>query len=585
MSEQPDSAPIPSAWPIYRRLLGYVVPYRVAFGFAFIAMTMDAALDGAIATLMQPLMEDGFVSRDPTITQILVPVLLGIFLLRGLASLTYGYLMAWVGRRIVHKLRAEVFSRYLVLPTRAFDASSGGSMLSKITFDIEQIAASASNAITYLVRDSLKVIVLMGVMIYHSWKLSLVIMVVGPTIAMLITYVSRLFRKHSRSIQDSMGDVTRVAEESIDGHRVVKVFGGEKYEEARFAEVNDDNRRSNMRLEFARSGSDAIVQWIAGIGITVIIYFAVAHSELSTGDFTAFLSAMLLLMGPLKHLTNINAPLQKGIAAARSVFEVLDQEPEDQGGDRKVDRAKGELSFRSVSFSYDESKGDVLRDLNFEVPAGATVALVGRSGSGKSTLVSLIPRLYDVQRGDLLLDGHPVRDYRLADLRRQVALVSQDVVLFNDSIAANIAYGTLAEVPREDVERAAKQAFVTEFTDRLPQGLDTMVGDRGVLLSGGQRQRIAIARALLKDAPILILDEATSALDSESERQIQAALGLLMEGRTTLVIAHRLSTVEGADRVMVMRDGAIVESGDHAELIARDGEYAALHRLQFQSDD
>jgi ATP-binding cassette, subfamily B, bacterial MsbA len=583
MSDQ-ASKPPPSAWPIYKRLLGYVAPYRIAFGFAFIAMAADAALDGTIAMLMQPLMEDGFVSRDATITKILVPVLLGIFLMRGLASLTYGYLMAWVGRRIVHKLRAQLFGRYLQLPTRSFDTSTGGSMLSKITFDIEQISASASNAITFLVRDSLKVIVLMGVMVYHSWQLSLVIMVVGPTIALLVGYVSRLFRKHSRNIQDSMGDVTRVAEESIDGHRVVKVFGGEAYEEDRFRDVNDENRRSNMRLEFARSGSDAIVQWIAGVGITIIIYFAVAHSELSTGDFTAFLSAMLLLMGPLKHLTNINAPLQKGIAAARSVFEVLDKEPEDPGGDLSIDRAKGELTFSAVSFSYDESKGDVLTDLNIDVPAGSTVALVGRSGSGKSTLVSLIPRLYDVARGRLMLDGHPLRDYRLADLRRQVALVSQEVVLFNDTIAANIAYGGLAKVPRAAVERAAAQAFVTEFSDRLPQGLNTMVGDRGVLLSGGQRQRIAIARALLKDAPILILDEATSALDSESERQIQAALGVLMEGRTTLVIAHRLSTVEGADRVLVLRDGAVVESGDHAQLIALDGEYAALHRLQFQSD-
>jgi ATP-binding cassette, subfamily B, bacterial MsbA len=573
-----------SAWPIYRRLLKYVAPYRAAFLFAFFAMAADASLDATIAMLMQPLMENGFVSRDVTITRILVPVLLGIFLLRGLASLSYGYLMAWIGRRVIHALRSELFGRYLVLPTRAFDASTGGSMLSKITFDIEQISASASNAITFLVRDSLKVIALMGVMLYHSWQLSIVIMVVGPTIAALVGYVSRLFRKHSRSIQDSMGDVTRVAEEAIDGHRVVKVFGGEAYEQQRFLQVNDDNRRSNMRLEFARAGSDAIVQWIAGVGITIIIYFAVAHSDLSTGDFTAFLSAMLLLMGPLKRLTNINAPLQKGIAAARSVFEVLDREPEDRGGGRSIGRATGELAFQDVSFCYAEDKGDVLQDISFQIPAGTTVALVGRSGSGKSTLVSLIPRLYDVERGKILLDGAPLREYALEDLRRQIALVSQEVVLFNDTIAANIAYGSLANVPREAVERAAEQAFVDEFTQRLPQGMDTVVGDRGVLLSGGQRQRIAIARALLKDAPILILDEATSALDTESERRIQQALGVLMEGRTTLVIAHRLSTVEGADRVLVLRDGAVVEAGGHAELIARDGEYAALHRLQFQTD-
>jgi len=583
MSKRPHDEPA-SAWPTYRRLLGYVGPHRAAFTFAFIAMAADAALDGTIAMLMQPLMEDGFVSRDATVIKVLVPVLLAIFLFRGLASLAYGYLMAWVGRKVIHSLRAQVFGRYLVLPTRAFDASTGGSMLSKITFDIEQIAASSSNAITFLVRDSLKVIALMGVMLYHSWQLSLVILVVGPTIAALVNYVSRLFRRHSRSIQESMGGVTRVAEEAIDGHRVVKVFGGEAYERERFREVNDDNRRSNMRLEFARAGSDAIIQWIAGIGITIIIYFAVAHSDLSTGDFTAFLSAMLLLMGPLKHLTNINAPLQKGIAAARSVFEVLDREPEDQGGTLELGKARGELELRDVSFSYAEEKGDVLRNISFKVPAGTTIALVGRSGSGKSTLVSLIPRLYDTQRGAILLDGHPLREYRLEDLRRQVALVSQDVVLFNDSIAANIAYGALASVPREAVERAAEQAFVTEFSARLPQGLDTLVGDRGVLLSGGQRQRIAIARALLKDAPILILDEATSALDSESERRIQEALGVLMQGRTTMVIAHRLSTVEGADRVLVMRDGAVVESGTHAQLIAQVGEYAALHRLQFNPD-
>jgi subfamily B ATP-binding cassette protein MsbA len=421
-------------------------------------------------------------------------------------------------------------------------------------------------------------------MFYQSWQLSLFVLVLGPVIAMLSRYISERFRRYSRRIQDSMGDVTKVAEEVITGQRIVKLFGGHAHETERFGLVNEKNRYLNMKLMLVNAASSPIIQMIAGVGVACIILMAL-NLKVSPGTFIAFLAAMLLILPPLKHVTDINAPLQRGIAAGQSIFELLDEKTEDQGGSHTVSRAQGALEYWHLKFAYSSAKGDVLHDIEFKVAPGETVALVGRSGSGKSTLVSLLPRFYDPTAGAILLDGRDLRDFQLANLRQQVAMVSQDVMLFNDTIRSNIAYGSIKEQGESAILAAAEAAYALDFIKRLPQGLDTMVGDRGVLLSGGERQRISIARALLKDAPLLILDEATSSLDSESERHIQAALERLMANRTTLVIAHRLSTVEKADRIIVLDRGHIVEMGRHSELLAKGGQYAALHRLQFRDED
>ncbi|MGH8402987.1 MAG: lipid A export permease/ATP-binding protein MsbA, partial [Gammaproteobacteria bacterium] len=451
----------------------------------------------------------------------LIPVLVvGLFVLRGLAGFFSTYFISWVGRGVIKTLRGQAFGKLLRLPTRYYDASSSGMLISKITYNIEQVAEATTNAITVIIRDGLTIIGLIGLMFYLSWVLSIFTLIVGPLIALLVRYVSDRFRRYSGRIQDSMGDVTRVSEEVISGHRVVKLFGGLQQETRHFEQVNEHNRALNMKLVLVNAGSSPIIQLMAGIGMALVIYIATLPSMLhviSVGTFGSFLSAMLLLTPSLKHLTDINAPLQKGIAAGQSIFELLDEENEADGGKRTMVRAHGALEFRDLSFAYTPAKGEVLRNVSFSIQPGETVALVGRSGSGKSTLVSLVPRFYDAGTGAVLLDGHDIREYRLSDLREQIALVSQDVMLFNETIRNNIAYGTLAGRSEQEILAAAEAAHAMEFIRQLPQGLDTMVGDRGVLLSGGQRQRIAIARALLKDAPLLILDEATSALDSESE--------------------------------------------------------------------
>ena len=448
-----------------------------------------------------------------------------------------------------------------------------------------QVAEATTNAVTVMVRDGLTIIGLLGVMFYQSWKLSLLILVLGPVIALLVRYISERFRRYSRRIQDSMGDVTKVADEVITGQRIVKLFGGRDHEARRFEEVNEKNRYLNVKLMLVNSGSSPLIQMIAGLGIAFVIAMAFGDKSVTPGAFVAFLGSTLLLLPSLKHVTDVNAPLQRGIAAGQSIFELLDGQVENEGGSFTLARAKGSLEFRDVSFTYTAANGTVLHDIGFNAAPGETVALVGRSGSGKSTLVSLLPRFYDVSAGAILLDGHDLKEFSLRNLREQVAMVSQDVMLFNDSIRNNIAYGSLDKHSEADIVAAAEAAYAMTFIRRLPQGLDTLVGDRGVLLSGGERQRISIARALLKDAPLLILDEATSSLDSESERHIQAALERLMAHRTTLVIAHRLSTVEKADRIIVLDRGRIVEMGPHAELLAKNGHYAALHRLQFRDTD
>ena len=573
----------PDVLRVYRRLLGYARPHLRVLALAMLAMVIYAATDSGFALLMQPLLRS--LEAGTAAASWLLPLMvLGLFVTRALAGFGADFALGWVGRQVIKQMRTQVFSHLVNLPTRYYDQSSSGMLLSKLTYNIEQVAESTSNVLTILIRDTLTILGLVAVMIYLSPTLSLFIAVVAPTIAVLIRYLSKLFRRYSSRIQNSMGDVTRVAEQAISGHRVIKVFNGQNFEEGQFEVVNERNRSQHMKLVLSKSLGDSATQFLAALGVAGVIFVATLQSAVDAIDparFVAFLSAMLLLMAPLKRLTNVNVALQRGIAAGETIFELLDEHSEHDTGTRRLERARGDIAFEQVSFTYDQAKGPVLRDIDLVVPAGQTLAIVGRSGSGKSTLVSLLPRFYDIDGGRILLDGHDVREYRLADLRRQIALVSQDVTLFNDTIARNIAYGLGSQMAREDIERAAEVAHVSEFIDALPNGLDTLVGDRGVLLSGGQRQRIAIARAVLKNAPILILDEATSALDTESERHIQLALEALMRDRTTLVIAHRLSTVEKAHRIIVMEAGKIAECGSHTQLLESGGQYAALHRMQF----
>jgi subfamily B ATP-binding cassette protein MsbA len=572
---------------VYGRLWRYVVPHKLIGLIAVVAMAATALVEASLVWLVEPLMDETLVAHNLESAQWMPIAFVAIFIARGIAGYATESSLGWIGRSVISNLRRDVFRKFLTLPSKYIETHSTGPMLSRMTYNVEMVAESVTNVVTVMVRDLLTVIAAMAVMIYQSPRLFAFVMILLPIIAVLIQFLGKAFRRYSGRIQDSVGEVTQVTDEVLTGNRVVKIFGGYDYELDRLINVDEWNRKQNLKLIRSRSLGVAVTQVIFGIGVAGVIYAAGIESvngNLSPGSFMSFFGAMMLMLQPLRRITNINATLQRGIAAGDSLFSIIDEPDEVDSGSFTSDKVAGTVEFKNVGFSYTADNQPVLAGVSFKVEAGKSIAIVGHSGSGKSTLVSLLPRFYDADSGEILLDGTSIRDYALANLRENISLVSQDIVLFNDSIENNLAYGQLRRRSRAEILQAAEAAHVMDFVKDLPDGFATMVGDRGVLLSGGQRQRVAIGRALLKNAPILILDEATSSLDTKSERRIQEALEKLMENRTTLVIAHRLSTVESADQIIVLDQGRIIESGTHFELLAAGGHYAALYRMQFADE-
>ncbi len=569
---------------LYLRLLGYVKPYWRTFAISILGMVVTAATEPLLPALLKPMLDGTFIHKNDTAITLAPLLIVLIFFVRGVAAFAGTYAIGWVGNKVVMDLREEMFDKLLTLPTSYYDDHATGNLISKLTFDVTQVTAAATNVVTVSVRDSIVIVGLLGWLFYLNWKLTLLSLVMLPIISTILKIINGRLRNASRDSQRAMGDITQVIEESVAAHKVVKLFGGQQYESERFSGQANWVRRYTMKQAMAASANVPIVQMIAALALAVIVYLATVQSrsdETTVGGFLSFIAAMLMLTAPIKRLTGVSEFLQRGLAASESVFEFLDTPSEVNTGKVTIGRATGRIAFEQVSLSYQDDKRLALRDISLEIPAGQAVALVGASGSGKSTLANLVPRFYLPSSGRIRLDGHDLAELTLASLRANIALVSQEVVLFNDTVAANIAYGQMRVVPEAEIIAAAKAAHAMEFIREMPEGLNTLVGERGVKLSGGQRQRLAIARAILKNAPILILDEATSALDSESERYVQEALETLMQGRTSLVIAHRLSTIEKADRIIVLQKGEIVETGTHRELLAKNGVYAQLHNIQF----
>ncbi len=576
--------PIANALVIYSRLFGYVRHYWPALLFAMIGSAVYSGVDSWFVYFLKPLLNEGLVAKNQQFLRWAPLLVLVAFAIRGSASFLSNYFIAYASRNVIMRLRQDVFAHLQRLPARFYDNSSSAQVLAVLLYSVEQIANSSADVLTSAVQSFCLMIGLLTVMVTISWKLSILYFFLIPLVVVVMRMTSLRVRRLSLHIQDSITNLTHRAEENILGYKIVRAFDGQANEIEKFNSATRINRQREMKVIAARSFSISGVQIIAALALSVTIYIAtldINHSLLSPGGFVAMMAAMLAMLKPMKDLTAMQNKLYRGLAGAQTVFELLDEKPEDDSGTKTLQRANGKIEFSHLKFAYVPEK-TVLHDIHFEVMPGEVVALVGRSGSGKSTLINLLPRFYTDFSGDILLDDVSIRDYRLIDLRRQFAMVSQNVILFNDTVARNIAYGRVTEVSEAEIYAAAKAAHVLDFVEQYPTGIHTLIGENGVLLSGGQRQRIAIARAILKNAPILILDEATSALDTESERYIQSALQALMRERTTLVIAHRLSTVEHADKIIVMDQGAVVEVGNHEDLLARNGAYAKLYKMQFK---
>ncbi|EJG0708360.1 lipid A ABC transporter ATP-binding protein/permease MsbA [Vibrio parahaemolyticus] len=573
-----------TTWQTFKRLWQFIRLYKSGLIVAVIALVINAISDTYMISLLKPLLDEGFGNADSDFLRTLPLIIFVMMFIRGTSGFVSTYCLSWVSGNVVMLVRRMVFNHFMHMPVSYFDKEKTGNLLSRITYDSEQVSAATSQALVSIVREGASIIGLLVLMFYNSWQLSLVLFAVAPVVAWGIGVVSKRFRKISKNMQTMMGNVTASAEQMLKGHKVVLSYGGQDIERQRFDKVSNQMRQQSMKLVTAQAAANPIIQMIASFAIVAVLYLASIDSikeQLTPGTFTVVFSSMFGLMRPLKALTNVTSQFQRGMAASQTLFALIDLEPEKNEGKYTVERAKGDVSVKDVSFTYVGSEKPALEHVSFDIPRGKTVALVGRSGSGKSTIANLFNRFYDVDSGSITLDGRDIRDYELKNLREQFALVSQNVHLFNDTIANNIAYATEDKYQRSDIEHAAKLAHAMEFINKMENGLDTMIGENGASLSGGQRQRVAIARALLRDAPVLILDEATSALDTESERAIQAALDELQKDKTVLVIAHRLSTIEKADEILVVDDGAIIERGNHADLIAKNGAYAQLHRIQF----
>ncbi len=582
-SEMASSAPV-SSWRLYRRLLAYVRPYWKIFAISIVSMVITAATDPAMPAIMKPLLDGSFIN-DAGYHPLFFPTLIVIiFTIRGIGIYVTAVSLQYVANRVVMDLRNEMFARLVELPASFYAGHASGELISKLTFDVTQLAEASTKVLADLVKDSLTLFGLLGYMLYLNWRLSLVVLLIAPVVALVVRSVSGRLRRMSKMFQRSMGGITHVAEEAITGNKVVRVFSGQTYEKQRFGDASNTVRKFAMKVIMSASAIGPIIQIVVAVTMAVIVYVAgllFAKDLMTVGSFVAFFTAMGMMMAPIKRLTNLNVHIQRGLAAAESVFELIDEPAEFDTGTHCVQHVRGDIEFNQIDFSYPDAESLSLTEINLSIRSGETIALVGASGSGKTTLVGLLPRFFHTSSGYISIDGIDIEDFNLESLRQHIALVSQDVVLFNDSVRNNIAYGSMRNFEDSRIEAAAKAAHAMEFIEEMPKGMATEIGENGVRLSGGQRQRLAIARALLKDAPILIMDEATSALDTESERYIQEAMETLRTGRTCIIIAHRLSTIENADRIVVIDEGRIIETGSHTELLQEQGQYARLHQMQF----